>query len=157
MAIRRQATTQPTNQQVFKPRDTLGSFSKIFPMLYVGFAVVMVLLLVAAYFLNMWIVPIMGAIPMASVILTGTFTTRMQNTRVVIDGDRIRLVQGKQVTLNLPWHTITRLTIRDVQGGNMYELWVKEKATPLMADFFEDGDKLLKAVSARTSLAWEKL
>jgi hypothetical protein len=81
----------------------------------------------------------------------------MQNTRVVIDGDRIRVVQGKLVTLNLPWHTITRLTIRDVQGGNMYELWVKEKATPLMADFFEDGDKLLKAVSARTSLAWEKI
>jgi hypothetical protein len=159
MAIRRQAAPQAqnANQQVFKPRDTLGAFTKIFPMLYIGFGVVMVALLVAAYFLNMWIIPVMGAIPMGSVIATGMFTTKMQNTRVVIDQERIRVAQGKALTLNLAWHQITRLTIRDVQGGNMYELWVKEKATPLMADFFEDGDKLLMAVSARTSLAWEKL
>jgi hypothetical protein len=159
MAIRRQAVpkSQPLNQQIFAPKDTLGKFSKIFPMLYVGFGVVMVALIAAAYFLNQWVLPLMGAIPMASVIATGTFATKMQNTRVVIDGDRIRIVEGKFVKLNLLWHQITRLTIRQVNDGQMYELWAKDKATPLMADFFVDGDKLLKAVSARTSLAWEKL
>ncbi|MFN3432277.1 MAG: hypothetical protein ACK46X_20295 [Candidatus Sericytochromatia bacterium] len=159
MAIRRQAASQPlTNaQQVFKPRATLGSFTKIFPMLYVGFGVVMVASLAAGFFLGMWLIPLMAAIPMASVIATGLYAQRMTHMRVVLDLERLRVFSGKQPTLNLAWHQITRLTIRDVQGGNMYEVWVKDKATPLMAEFFEDSDKMLQAVSARTSLAWEKL
>jgi hypothetical protein len=159
MAIRRQPQTQgqPAAQQVFKPRDTLGKFTKIFPMLYVGFGVVMVLSLAAGFFLGMWLIPLMAAIPMASVIATGMYAEKMTNMRVVLDQERIRVFSGKQPTLNLAWHQITRLTIRDVQGGNMYELWVKDKATPLMAEFFDDSDKMLKAVSARTSLAWEQL
>ena len=159
MAIRRQGvpTGQIANQQVFKPRDTLGKFTKIFPMLYIGFGVVMAASLAAAFFLGMWLIPLMAAIPMASVIATGVYTKKMAAQRVVIDQERLRVFEGKQPTVNLTWKQITRLTIRDVQGGNMYELWVRQQATPLMAEFFEDSDKLLKAVSARAELPWERL
>ena len=160
MAIRRHTapTGQPTAApHVFKPRATLGKFTKFFPLFYAACGVVMAGCLAAAYFLNMWLIPLMAAIPMASVIATGLYASKMQNQRVVIDHQGLRVLQGKQPTLALTWKSITRLTIRDVQGGNMYELWVRKEASPLMADFFEDSDKLLAAISARAELPWERL
>ena len=160
MAIRRSAAASgnlAAHQQIFKPKDTIAKFSKLFPAMYVGFGLVLVASVGLAVWLNMWLIPVMAVVPMVSVIATGLYAKKLMSARVVIDAERIRVFQGKQATLSLAWHQITRLTIRQVQDGAMYELWVKDKATPLMADFFVDGDKLLKAVSARTSLSWETL
>ena len=49
------------------------------------------------------------------------------------------------------------LHIRKENEDNVYEVWVKNQSIPLPAGFYQDGDKLIKAVSARTKLAWENV
>lgn len=150
-------TAKPANQQVFKPRETVQKFSKIFPALYAIFGAIFLVALVAGIWLGYYLVPIMVAFPIFGTIAAGVYASRLAQSVIVIDGDRLRIVQGKAVKANLLWHQITRLTIRKEREEDLYEMWVKDQSVPLPASFYQDGDKLIKAVSARTSLAWERV
>lgn len=161
MSVRRQAPA--SGQQVFKPKESMTKFNNFFPKLYAIFGGVFVLALVGGYYLSsafhnptFWLMPVMTGFPIVSMVLTGVFVTRMSKRRIVIDADRIRMLEGNQVQTNLAWHQITRLTIRRERDADLYELWVKNQTIPVYAAFFHDGDKLLQAISARTSLPWER-
>lgn len=159
MAMRRPPNSpagsgQATNQQVFKPKDSVLKFSKIFPGLYAIFGAVFVAALVAGVWTGFYLVPVMVAFPILGTVIAGTYASRLSRSRIVIDGERLRIVQGNKVQANLPWGQITKLTIRKEREEDLYEMWVKESPIPLPAAFYNDGDKLIMAVSARTNKPW---
>lgn len=155
----------PNAPQVFKPRASVLKFGKFF-----GPILVMVLVLLGmgtgvSYMLGQWfpklfsmwwIMPITMSIPLVSVIGGAVYANRLTKARVVIDGQSLRILQGDHVEAHLAWSQITRLTVRQERGDNVYEVWVRDQAVPLPAAFFEDGEKLLQAVSARTRRPWER-
>ncbi|HEY9720958.1 MAG TPA: hypothetical protein V6D47_03040 [Oscillatoriaceae cyanobacterium] len=162
MSVRRPAPAP--GAVVFKPKESMTKFGNFFPKLYAIFGCVFLVALAGGYFLSsrfhngtFWLMPIMTGFPIGSMVLTGIYVGRVSKRKIVIDGDRIRMIEGAQVKTNLQWHQITRLTIRRERDADLYELWVKNQPLAVHAAFFQDGDKLLQAISARTSLAWERV
>jgi hypothetical protein len=160
MAMQRQPAGRPPQggppqQIVFKPKEQVLKFSKMFPMIYGGLGVVFLIALGIGLWTKFYLIPVFMAIPIFSAVAGGTFVKRLTQSRIVIDGERLRIVQGNQVQANLAWGQITKLTVRKENDNDIYEMWVKNQPIPLPAGFYHDGDKLLKAVSARTKLAWE--
>lgn len=160
MAMQRQPAGRPPQGGapqpiVFKPKEQVVKFSKIFPLIYAALAVVFLIALGIGIWAKNFLIPLFMGIPIFSAVAGGTFVNRLTQSRIVIDGERLRIVQGNVVQANLAWSQITKLTIRKENDDNIYELWVKNQSIPLPAGFYHDGDKLLKAVSARTKLPWE--
>ena len=56
----------------------------------------------------------------------------------------------------MPWSQVTRLTVRREREDDVYEVWVRNQPVTLPASFFEESDKLLQAVSAKTRRPWER-
>jgi len=145
------------NQIVFKPRASLVKFSRFFPPILAGLGVLFILGLAAGYWLKQPLIPVMMAVPIFSIAGGAIYANRLTQGRIVIDMERIRIIEAGAVKANLPWNQITRLTMRQDGDDTVHEMWVKQQAIPLRAAYFEDGDKLLAAVSARTNRGWETL
>jgi hypothetical protein len=96
------------------------------------------------------------AFPAFSIAGGAIYANRLTQSRIVIDQERMRIMQGSQCQANLPWSQITRLTVRREREDDVYEVWVRNQPVTLPAAFFEDQDKLLQVVSARTRRPWER-
>lgn len=161
MAIRRSPGPNQTNQQIFKPRASVFKFAKFFPMILAALLVVLAAGFGGAYMVRQWLpmwwmMPLFMSFPIFSVVGGMLYANRLTKARVVIDQERLRIIQGDRTQANLSWSQITRLTVRQERGDNVYELWVRNEPIQLPAAFFEDGEKLLQAVSARTRRPWER-
>lgn len=149
------------SQQVFKPRASVYKFQSFFPMLLGGLLVVLLLGVAGAYALRAWLpmwwmIPLFMSFPVFSIAGGAIYASRLTKSRIVVDQERLRILQGDQVQANLPWSQITRLTVRREREDDVYEVWVRNQPVTLPASFFEDSDKLLQVVSARTRRPWER-
>ena len=163
MAIRRSPAGQgaPAGQQVFKPRASVYKFQSYFPIILGGLLVVLLAATAGAYALRTWLtlwwmMPLFMAFPVFSIAGGAIYANRLTKSRIVIDQERLRILQGEQVQANVPWSQVTRLTVRREREDDVYEVWVRNQPVTLPASFFEDSDKLLQAVSARTRRPWER-
>jgi hypothetical protein len=154
-----QAATPST--QVFKPRDTVYKFQRFFPVILGGLLLALLAGGGGAYALRTWLpmwwmIPLFMAFPAFSIAGGAIYANRLTQSRIVIDQERMRIMQGSQCQANLPWSQITRLTVRREREDDVYEVWVRNQPVTLPAAFFEDQDKLLQVVSARTRRPWER-
>lgn len=144
-------------QHVFKPREAVTAFSRYFPIMYAVFGTIFAITTVAAIYFQLWLMPVFMAFPLISLVAGGVYVNRIKNTRVVIDLERLRVMRASTVVAAVPWRQVSRLTMRQQQGGILYEVWVKDQPIMLPAGFLEDGDKLVQAVSARAQKPWDML
>lgn len=155
-----QQSSQPTRrapqQQVFKPRESLVKFTSYFPLIISAVAVVLALTCVLAWKTGFWLIPVMTTFPLFSTVVGATIANRLSKSRVMIDQAGLRLLQGDQVQVAVPWNQVTRLTVRQQNGDNVYEVWVQNRPIALAASYYEGGEQLLAAVSARTNRPWER-
>lgn len=151
-----QPTRRPAQQQVFKPRESLVKFTQFFPLILAGIAVMVVAGVVVGYYLHQWLIPIMMGFPLFSTGVGASVANRLSKSRVVIDQGGFRVLQGDVVQVHVPWNQVTRLTVRQQNGDNVYEVWVQNRPIALAAPYYENGDQLLAAVSARTNRPWER-
>ncbi|MDB5102003.1 MAG: hypothetical protein JWM80_6424 [Cyanobacteria bacterium RYN_339] len=143
-------------QQVFKPRESLIKFTRFYPLILAGIVVMIGVGIAIGYYLKAWLVPVMMLFPLFSTAVGATIANRLSKSKVVIDPGGLRLVQGEQVQVAVAWNQVTRLTVRQERGDNVYEVWVKNRQYVLPAAYYENGDALLSAVSARTNRPWER-
>jgi hypothetical protein len=151
------AASRPApQQQVFKPRESLIKFTSFYPLIITGVLVAIGVGIALGYYLHAWLVPVMMAFPLFSTVVGASIAKRLSKSKVVIDQGGLRLVQGDQVQAAVAWNQVTRLTVRQERGDNVYEVWVKNRQFVLPAAYYENGDQLLSAVSARTNRPWER-
>jgi hypothetical protein len=146
----------PAQQQVYKPRESLVKFTQFFPLLVTGVAALMAIGIAIGYYAHMWLIPVMMVFPLFSTIVGATIANRLSKSRVVIDQAGLRVLQGDLVQSHIPWNQVTRLTVRQERGDNVYEVWAQNRPVALAASYYENGEQLLAAVSARTNRPWER-
>lgn len=150
-------TRRPAPQmQVFKPRESLIKFTRFFPVILTGIAVMVGVGIAIGYYTHMWMIPVMMAFPLFSTGVGAAVANRLSKSRVLIDHTGLRLMQGEVVQANIPWNQVTRLTVRQQNNDNVYEVWIRDRAVTLAAAYYENGEQLLAAVSTRTNRPWER-
>jgi hypothetical protein len=137
-------------------------FQSFFPLIVAGLVVAVLLGGGIAYALRTylplwWMIPLFMAFPAVSVVAGAVYANRLAASRIVLDGERIRIMQGQTVEANIPWTQISRLTVRRERDDDVFELWLRNQPVRLPAAFFENSDQLLQAVSARTRRPWERV
>jgi hypothetical protein len=152
----------PAGQQVFKPRASVYKFQSFFPLIVAGLVLAVLLgggiaYALRAYLPLWWMIPLFMAFPAVSVVAGAVYANRLAASRIVLDGERIRIMQGQTVEANIPWTQISRLTVRRERDDDVFELWLRNQPVRLPAAFFENSDQLLQAVSARTRRPWERM
>jgi hypothetical protein len=152
----------PASQQVFTPRESVYKFQSFFPLIVAGLLLAVVTgggiaFALRAYLPLWWMIPLFMSFPAVSVIAGAVYASRLASSRIVLDADRIRIMQGQRVEANLPWGQISRLTVRKERNEDVFELWVRNQAVRLPVAFFENSEELLQAVSARTRRPWERV
>jgi hypothetical protein len=103
-----------------------------------------------------WMIPLFMAFPALSIGAGAIYAQRLTRSRVVVEDDRLLLLQGTEVEASIPWSQITRLTVRKERDEDIFEVWLRDQPVRLPAAFFEHSDLLLQAVSARTRRPWER-
>ncbi|MEB3330288.1 MAG: hypothetical protein VKQ33_13765 [Candidatus Sericytochromatia bacterium] len=164
MAIRStppSASGPPGGRLVFKPRASVYKFQAYFPIILGGLVAVVALgggvgWLFRAALPMWWMIPLFMAFPALSIGAGAIYARRLTRSRVVVDDDRLMLLQGNEVEASIPWSQITRLTVRKDREEDVFEVWLRDQPVRLPAAFFEHSDQLLQAVSARTRRPWER-
>jgi hypothetical protein len=151
----------PTGRQVFKPRASVYKFQAFFPLILGGLVAAVALggglaWLFRAVLPMWWMIPLFMAFPALSIGAGAIYAQRLTRSRVVVDDDRLLLLQGNEVEASIPWSQITRLTVRKEREEDIFEVWLRDQPVRLPAAFFEHSDQLLQAVSARTRRPWER-
>lgn len=147
----------PGGQLVFKPREALGKFMSFFPPLLAFTGLLFVLGCGVGWYLGQVLVPVMMLPPLIGVIAGLVYAKRMMAARVVLDPQRLRLFQDKQMQLEIPWGAITRLQIKPTDDGDeAFLIWAGPQELPFPAGFFEHHDKLLAEISRRANRPWER-
>ena len=152
-----QPTRRAPQQQVFRPRESVIKLTRFFPLVISGVVAMLGVGIAVGFYMNAWLIPLMMAVPLFSTVVGATIASRMSKSRVEIDQVGLRLLSGDTLQAHIPWNHITRLTVRQERGDNVYEVWVKSRVVPLQAAYYENGDQLLAAVSTRTNRPWERL
>lgn len=147
----------PNGQLVFKPRESLSRFASFFPPLIGATAVLFLAACGVGYYLSNVLIPVMLLIPLGSVSAGMIYAKRMMAARVLIDPQRLRLFQGKQLQLEIPFSAITRLQIQPTdQGDEAFIIWAGAQELPFPAAFFDHQERLLQEISRRSNRPWER-
>ncbi|MEB3197548.1 MAG: hypothetical protein VKP62_10135 [Candidatus Sericytochromatia bacterium] len=156
-----QAGNPGGGQQVFKPRASVYKFQSYYPLIAAGLVVAVAAGAAIAYGLRAWLplwwmIPLFMAFPAVSVGVGAIYAQRLTRSRIVLDGERLRIFSGQNLEANIPWSHITRLTVRRERNQEIFEIWLRDQPVQLPVAFFEQGEGLLQAVSARTRRPWER-
>ena len=151
-----QPARRPSPQQVFKPRASLVKFTKFYPLIIAGVLIMIVLGVLVGYYTHAWLIPVMMLMPLLSTIVGATIASRMSKSKVVLDQTGFRVLSGDVLKAQIRWNQVTRLTVRQERGDNVYEVWIKSRSIALQAAYYENGDQLLAQVSQRTNRPWER-
>lgn len=150
----------PGGQLVFKPRESLARFASFFPPLIAGTGLLFLAGCGVGYYLggtSTILVPAMMLMPLGSVTVGMLYARRMMGARVIIDPQRLRLLQDNKLQMEIPWGAITRLQIQPTdQGDEHFLIWAGAQELPFPAAFFDHQDKLLAEISRRANRPWER-